>query len=236
MLRPRVIAVSASLLTIALAAPVTAQRLEVAVRIGYSPPTGTLFQVGAESDIRSWDGSGLSIGAAASYWPRAHVGIQGTVDLRFARHYVTEGAWTSECMPVLCQPVLNPPVRLETSATQLVASLRLAARRALGPGIELSASLGPAMILFGHSEYQPGGSAAYALAQNYAYGIAGGLSAAYALSSRLRLTVRTDDAVFRVQPAAVRGGFTSAGWQIYSVTAPLRHQLTFSAAVSVGVP
>jgi hypothetical protein len=224
MLRPRVIVLSASLLAIAIATPLTAQRLEVAARIGYSPPTGTLFQVN-DGGIRSWDGSGLSIGAVASYWLRAHLGIQGTVDLRFARHYVAEAAWTSPCYTVVCgQPVLNPPVLLDTSATQLVASLRLAARQALGPRLELSASLGPAMILFGHSEYKPSGSGDYALAQNYAYGVAGGLSAACALSSRLRLTVSTDDVVFRVQPAAS---------QTYGGAAPLWHDFTFRAAVSV---
>jgi hypothetical protein len=93
MLRRRVIVLSASLLATAIATPVTAQRLEVGARIGYSPPTGTLFQVIAGGVIRSWDGSsGLSVGAVASYWLLAHLGIQGTVDLRFARHYVAEGA------------------------------------------------------------------------------------------------------------------------------------------------
>jgi hypothetical protein len=224
MLRPRVIALSVSLLATAIAPPLTAQRFEVAARIGYSPPTGTLFQVNSmEGVIRSWDGSGLSIGAVASYWLLTHFGIQGTVDLRFAQHYLAEGAWSSPCYTIVCgPPVLNPPILLNTSATQLVASLRLAARRALGPRLELSASLGPAMILVGHSEYQPGGSADYALVQNYAYGVAGGLSAACALSSRLRLTVSTDDVVFRVQPAAR-----------YWVAAPLRHEFTLSSAVSV---
>jgi len=219
MLRPRVIALSASLLAAAIATPLTAQRLEVAARIGYSPPTGTLFQAN-DGGIRSWDGSGLSIGAVASYWLLAHFGIQGSVDFRLARHYVTDSSATL-CSPAGCPPP-RPPVLLDPSATQMTASLRLVARRALGPRLELSASLGPAMILFGHSEYQPSGSADYALAQNYAYGVAGGLSAACALSSRLRLTVSTDDVVFRVQPAAVD-----------FVAAPLRHEFTLSAAVSV---
>jgi hypothetical protein len=78
------------------------------------------------------------------------------------------------------------------------------------------------MIRFSHSEYQPGESGDYALAQNYAYGVAGGLSAACALSSRLRLTVSTDDVAFRLRPAAV-----------YWVIASVQHEFTIGAAVSL---
>ena len=77
MLRPRVIVLPASLLAIATAKPLTAQRLEVAARIGYSPPSGMQFQLASQYGYvdRSWDGGGLSIGAVASYWPLTHFGV-----------------------------------------------------------------------------------------------------------------------------------------------------------------
>ncbi len=226
MLRPRVIVLSASLLATTIATPLTAQRLEVAARFGYSPPTGTLFQVPGYA-IRSGDGDGLSIGAVASYWPLAHFGIQGSADFRFARHHVTYYGGLF-CVLAPCPP--GNTALVDTSATQMTASLRLVARQALGPRLQLSASLGPAMVLFGHSEYQPSQLPQYSLTQNYAYGVAGGLSAAWAVASRLRLTVSTDDVVFRVRPAAQMS--TSVP---LVVAAPLRHEFTVSAGLSVRV-
>jgi hypothetical protein len=233
MLRPRVIVLSASLLATAIATPLTAQRLEVAARVGYSPPTGTQFQVAhAGSDIRSWNGGALSVGAVASYWLLSHFGIQGTVDLRLTRHYVTEVTTPSNCWGVPGCGFPGPPP-VDASASQLVASLRLAARQELGNRLQLSAGLGPAMIRFGDVEYQPSGPLDFTLANRTAYGVAGGLSAAYAVSSRLRLTLSTDDVIFRVRPAAAPIPAGNPGGGFTTVVAPLQHEFTFSAVVSV---
>ena len=233
MLRPRVIVVSVSLLATVIATPLTAQRLEVAARIGYSPPTGTQFQLADDygTAVRSWDGGGVMIGAVASYWPLSHFGIQGSVDLRFTRHYATFVPGPNICSGLPCLNIV--PELVDTSATQLVASLRLAARQALGHRLQLSASLGPAIIRFGDSEYGAGSRFDhFSLASRYEVGVAGGLSADYAFSSRLRLTVGTDDILLRVHPAAASEA-SSLGWT--AVVTPQEHEFTFSAVVSVRV-
>ena len=230
MLRPRVIVLPASLLAIATAKPLTAQRLEVAARIGYSPPSGTQFQLASQYGYvdRSWDGGGLSIGAVASYWPLTHFGVQGTLNVRFTRHYATYVHAPCSGIPG-CLP---PTAPLDTSATQLVASLRLAARQALGHRLHLSASLGPAIIRFGDSEYGAGDRFDWlSLANRYELGVTGGLSAAYAFSSRVRLTVGTDNVVLRVHSAAASMSY----WGWTTVVIPLEHEFTVSAAVSVRV-
>jgi hypothetical protein len=240
MLRPRVLVLAASLLATATVQLANAQRVEVAARIGYSPPTGTLFQVAHPGVVyRSWDGGGLSVGAVASYWLLAHFGIQGTGALLFTRHHVVGD--TSSCFgPPGCGLPGPPPI--DAGATQVVASLRIAARQALGNQLQVSASVGPAVIHFGDAQYQPSEPSQsqpsipmdVALASRTAYGVAGGLSAAFACSSRLRLTLSADDMVFRVRPAAVpiccvpSGGFTT-------VVARLQHEFTFSALVGAWV-
>ncbi len=229
MLRPRVIALSASLLATAIATPLTAQRLEIGARFGYSPPTGTQFfrTLGDGFVVRSWDGGGLLVGALASYWPLAHFGIQGTVDLHLTRAYATTPNGLLSLVP-------GKPD--ETSTTQLVASLRLAARQAAGRRLQLAASLGPAMIRFGDSEYGVGPFLDSYGAHQTAYGVAGGLSAAYAFSSRLRLTVSTEDVIYQVWQRALGPPLETPAppeMQTASVQAPLSHEFTVSAAVSV---
>jgi len=239
MLRPCVIALSVSLLAIAIATPLTAQRLEVAAHIGYSPASGTQYYLASGTQlqlatgygyvVRSWDGGGFIIGAVASYWPLTHFGIQGTLDLRFTRHYATWVPPLNNCVGLPC--LNNGPELVDTSATQLVASLRLAARQALGP-LHLSASLGPAIIRFGDSEYAAADRFDWlSLANRYEVGVTGGLSAAYAFSSRVRLTVGTEDLVLRVHSEAASMSY----WGWTTVVIPLEHEFTFSVVASVRV-
>ena len=226
MLRPRVIVLLASLPVIGTAAPLAAQRLEVAARIGYSPSSGTEFLVvdNVGGVYRSWDGAALSMGALASYWPLTHFGMLGTFDLRLARAYET-------------QPANDPhPARtIDTSTTQLNVSLRLAVRQAVGRAFQLTAGIGPVMVRFGDAEYY--GILGSYLARQTAFGVAGGLSAHWGISPRLRLTLSAEDVVCRVQRQAVAlpGPNTPGGPGISSVDAPLLHQLTFSAGVSARV-
>ena len=238
MLRPRVIVPSVSLLATAIATPLTAQHLEVAARIGYSPASGTQYYLASGTQfqlatgnghvVRSWDGGGFIIGAVASYWPLTHFGIEGTLDLRFTRHYATWVPPPNNCVGLPCLD--NGPELVDTSATQLVASLRLAARQALGHRLHLSASLGPAIIRFGDSEYGAADRFDWlSLANRYELGVTGGLSAAYAFSSRVRLTVGTDDLVLRVHSAAASMSY----WGWTTVVIPLEHEFTFSAVATV---
>jgi len=238
MVRPRIAVLSASLLATAIATPLTAQRLEVAARIGYSPASGTQYYLASGTlgqlatrnsyVVRSWDGGGFIIGAVASYWPLTHFGIQGTLDLRFTRHYAT-----FDRQPCFGLPGCLPPVApIDTSARQLVASVRLTARQALGHRLHLSAGLGPAIIRFGDSEYSAADRFDWlSLANRYELGVTGGLSGAYAFSSRIRLTVGIDDLVLRVH--SVAASMSDWGWT--TVVIPLEHQFTFRAAVSVRV-
>ena len=226
MLRPRVIVPSVSLLATAIATPLTAQRLEVAARLGYSPPTGTLFQLN-DGETRSWEGGAVSVGVLASYWPLTHLGIQGTVDLRLARAYTTYPTF-----PAL--GLFRGPVTFDTSTTQLAASLRVAARQVIAQDLVLTASLGPAMIRFGHAEY--GATLSPYFVRQIAYGVAGGLSATCIFSSRINLTLSAEDVVYQLQQKAVALPLNPpSGLGVSSVDAPLWHEFTFSAAVSVRV-
>jgi len=229
MLRPRLIVVVASLATVATATPLPAQRLEVGARIGYSPPTGTQFQLNASA--RSWEGSALSIGAEVSYWPLAHFGIQGTVDRRFTRAYETYASF----------PPLGPPVAqvtFDTATTQLAASLRLAARQTVARDLVLTASLGPAMLRLGDAEYsaQYGTLPPYLLGRT-AWGVVAGLAATCLYSSRLSVTVSTEYAAYQLQQtgAPIDLNEPALGQDDPSVSAPPWHELTFSAAVSVRI-
>ncbi len=226
MLRPRIIVLSASLLAIAAATPLTAQRLEVGGRLGYSTATGTQFrQTFVDGSVtRSWDGGGFSVGALGSYWPLTHFGIQGTVDLRLTR------AHASERMGLL-GPVPGPSP--ETRTTQLVASVRLAARQAVGRRLQLAASVGPAMIRFGGSEYGDGPFLDSLLVHRIAYGVAGGVSATCSFSSRLRLTVSAEDAVYRAQQTSfIPNPMAPVPNPLASVEAPWWQ--AFSVSVAVG--
>jgi hypothetical protein len=223
------VSVSALLLATAAARPLAAQRIEIATRVGYSPPTGTLFQLGSGSSaLRAWDGGGPSVGATAAYWLTAHFGVEGTADARFVGHYADPGV----CAPGIPCNLREGPV--DTRATQLLASLRFAARQRLGERFRVGASLGPAIVRFGDSEYRacslnpPGVCGLYYFAHRLVYGFALGVSAAYALSPRFLLSVGADDAMYRVQPAAA----LSAGFGAELVT-PLQHQLTFSVVTSI---
>ena len=227
MLRPRVIVFSVSLLATAIATPLTAQRLEVAARIGYSPPSATLFQVN-DGATRSWEGGALSIGVLASYWPLTHLGIQGTIDLRLARAYTTYTTY----------PALGPSPRsvtFDTSSAQLAASLRVAARQVIAQDLLLTASLGPAMIRLGDAEYGDHGTLSPYFVRQIAYGVAGGLSAGCAFSSRLSLTLSAEYVAYQLQQKAVALPILQPESPIYSVDAPPWHEFTFSAAVSFRV-
>jgi hypothetical protein len=231
MLRARATVCSALLLAAVTAVPARAQRLEVGVRIGYSPPTATEFRrtLGDGFVVRSWDGGALSIGALASYWPLAHFGIQGTADLRVTRAY---GTFPNGIVSVIAAPPSG------TSTTQLIASVRLAARQAVGRRLQLGASLGPAMIRFGDSEFGSG-PLLDGFVHRTAYGVAGGVSAAYTVSSRLRLTVSTEDVIYQVRQVPL-GPFLNTpappDHLAVSVEAPHWHDLTVSAGLSVGIP
>jgi len=226
MLHPRVIVMSASLLAAAIAPSLAAQRVEVAVRIGHSAPTGTQFQLTNSIEaVRVWDNGGLSVGFSASYWVSGHFGVQGTADLQFTRH---QGSWvySGPC----CIPMEPGPGTMDANATNLLASLRLALRQGLGGRLQLGVSLGPALIRFGDAEQSQAPD--YALAHRTTYGVAAGLSAACALSSRFRFSVGTDYVAFRVQPAAP--SFTMLQWS-WTAVAPMQHQFTVSAMAAVTV-
>jgi hypothetical protein len=229
------IAASVAFLGAATATALAAQRVEIAARIGYTAPAGTQFRLananpGSSSAVRSWDGGGLSVGAAASFWLNPHVGVQATADLRFIRHHATYDFACTVCVPI--PGMLPPPV--DTNAMQLVASLRLAARQGLGDRLQLGASVGPAMIRFGASEYRapqtPGAGypGPYFLAHRATYGVAVGLSAAYVVRPRVRLSLSADDVVYRAWPA------DASSWS--AVAVPIQHELTFSAVAAVTVP
>jgi hypothetical protein len=226
MIGPRVLVLGAWLAAAVTAQPANAQRVELAPRIGYSPPTGTQFRITRMDGtvVRSWDGSGLSIGAIASYWPLTHFGIQGTVDVRLTRAYATNPARFG-FIPA------GPPI--DTSTTQVVASLRLAARKRLRQALQLTAGLGPAMIRFGDSEYGYYGTLYAGFARQTAYGVVGALSVAYVFSSRVHFTLSTEDAVYRVQRKPVALPIVTPGGGTASLEAPLWHQFTVSAAVSM---
>ena len=91
------------------------------------------------------------------------------------------------------------------------------------------------MIRLGDTEYSDSyGTLSPYYLHRIAYGLAGGLSAAYAFSSRLNLTVTAEDAVYQLQQKAVTL-LTSPDWETLSVEAPSWHEFTVSAAVSVRV-
>ena len=159
-----------------------------------------------------------------------HVGVQGTADLRLVRHHAN---YAYSCT-TLCIPIDLPPGSLDVNTTHWAASLRVAARQRLGDRLQLGAGAGPAMIRFGDSEYRPartpgaGFPGPYFLAHRATYGVAVGLSAAYTVSSRFRLSVSTDDVLYRAWPA------DASSWG--AVAVPMQHELTFSAAAAVTVP
>jgi hypothetical protein len=225
MLRPKVF-FPAWLLAVVVAAPLTAQRLQIGARFGYSPSTGTQFQMN-DGSYRSWEGRAASVGVVASYWPLTHFGIQGTVDLRRTRAY--------ETFPSLPDPFTGTvrEVTFATSTTQLAASLRFAVRQTVGQRLQLAASLGPAMIRLGDAEYNNwyGTLSPYYL-HRIAYGVVGGLSAAYALSTRLGLTLSAEDVTYQLQQKAVALPILTPDFAIESIGAPTWHEFTFSAAVS----
>lgn len=138
-----------------------------------------------------------------------------------------------------CLPQGTGPVNAR--ATQTVASLRIAARQALGDQLLLGTSLGPAMFRLGDAEYHaayPGNNplavcpsdcgTVYYLAHRTVYGVAAGLSLSYRFSGRFRLGAQADDAVLRARPAAPS---SSGGWT--SVMTPLQHEVTFSAMAAL---
>ncbi|MFI5372907.1 MAG: hypothetical protein ACHQ52_15235 [Candidatus Eisenbacteria bacterium] len=223
-----------SVLGTATAPRLTAQRVEIAARIGYAAPAGLQFQassttIGSSTEVRSWNGGGLSVGATGSYWLNARFGIQGTADLRFTRHHAT---FAYSCT-TLCIPINLPPGPVDASATRLIASLRFSARQRVGDRLQLGAGVGPALIRFGDSEYRPlitpglGYQVVYSLANRTTYGVAVGLSAAYVVAPRFRLSVSADEVFYRVWPAE------ASSWG--EVVAPIQHEFTLSAAAVVGV-
>lgn len=236
MIRPAFIVASVSLLATAMAPRVMAQRVEIAARIGYTAPTGTRFRLadstaGSSAAARSWNGGGLSVGATASYWLSARFGVQGTADLRFMRHHAT---FAYSCT-TLCIPVNLPPGPVDASATHLVASLRFTARQRVGDRLQLGAAVGPALVRFDDFEYRspssasdPGAPAVGLLAYRAVAGVAVGLSAACVVSPRFRLSLSTDEVIYRVWPA------DASSWS--QVVAPIQNELTLSAVAAVAVP
>ena len=220
MLRARVIVLPATLLAIASATPLAAQRLEVAARIGYSRPTGTLWSAPV-LDERVWGGASVSVGGTVAWWPLTHFGVQGSVDLRLARQYGTY----SPCPPgVPCLPNIAGP--WDTVGTRLVMPLRLAARQDLGGRFQFGATLGPAVVRFGPAPYT---MLSYHLAHRYAVGVACGLSATLAMLSPFSLRLGADEVIVRLNPANPLAQPSTAA------VAPLQHEFTVSAAVSVRV-
>jgi hypothetical protein len=234
----RVIASYAALLTAALAPGLIAQSVEIATRVGYAAPAGTLFRLANQGEsVRAWDGSGPAVGMMAGWWPSAHVGVQASVDLRFTRY---RADYENLC-PNL--PGCQIPDPVNGAATQVVASLRVAARRAVGDRIQLGASLGPTLIQFGKAQY----ASAYQVSTSncpacgmfvptlsylpshnvLALGV--GVSVGYALSSRVQFSAGADDVIFRARPTEdVPGAWTS-------VVIPTLHQLTFSAGIAAAL-
>ena len=224
MSRSHVIVPLASLLAMVTAMPLTAQRLEIAARTQYSPASGTQFRMN-DGAWRSWDGNAFSIGMLASYWPLRHFGMEGTVDLRFTRAY--------ETFPGLLLP---GPRTVDTSTTQLTASLRLAVRQAFGPRLHLTASLGPAMLRLGDAEYNDwGGTLSPTYLHRIAYGVVGGLAAAYAVSARLSLSVSAEDVAYRLSQKPVTLPIVTPDFEIVSMEAPAWHTLAVSAGLSLRV-
>lgn len=124
---------------------------------------------------------------------------------------------------------------VDAAATHLALSLRLAARQRLGDRLQLGASAGPALIRFDDWEYRspssandPGAPAVGLVAARATFGVAVGVSAAYVVSARFRLSVSADDVVYRVQPAG------ASSWT--TVTTPMQHEITLNAAAAVTVP
>jgi len=237
----RVTACCAALLTVALAPSLTSQPVEIATRVGYAAKAGTLFRLANPgAAVRAWDESGPDVGVTAGWWFSARLGIHATVDLRFARYHAD---YADFCLNLV--PGCRTPGPVNGAATQLLASLRVAARQTVGERIALGASLGPALIQFGAahypSEYAVENSncpACGATVPTLSYlpshdvlALAVGLSAAYALSSRFRFSAGVDDVIFRARPVQ---DVPEAGWT--SVVTPTLHQLTFSASIAAALP
>lgn len=211
-----------------------AQRVEIAARVGVAAATGTQFELNsATTAVRSWDAGGPSAGAAVAISLSRHFGVQAVADLVFLRHHAT---MTYTCSAI-CAPINVPPGPLDANATNLIASLRWAARQDFGDRLQLGASVGPAMVRFGDAEYQPssppepGAAALYALAHRAAFGVAVGVRAAFSVVPRFRVSVSADDLLYRVPPAAAS---TMPGWT--AVVTPIQHLLTLSVVAGVTVP
>lgn len=226
---------ASAILATATAPRLNAQRVEIAAHIGFSAPTGTRFALadstaGSSAAVRSWNGGGLSVGATAAYWLNTHFGVQGTADLRFMQHRATfDYSCTTSCVPI------NQVGPVDAATTHLALSLRFTARQRLGDRLQLGAGVGPALIRFDDWEYRspsaaldPGSPAVGLLASRAAFGVAVGLSAAYVVSPRFRLSVSADDVLYRAQPAG------ESSWT--TVTTPMQHEVTFSMAAAVTVP
>ncbi len=228
MLLPRQLLIACLLAPAISGSPATliAQGVEIATRVGYSPPTGTQVQLTSGSNmIRAWDRGGTIAGATLGMWLDRRFGLLGTVDFRFTRH---QAAADVVCSGVPCLP---PPGPMNVSATQLLTSLRLATRLELGD-LRLITSVGPALIRFGDAEYQGcpaggSGSCVYALQHRVAYGAALGLSAAYALSSHFHVSVAADELLYRVESAQA-----SRPPGLWTVSTPRQRALALSAAAT----
>lgn len=228
MLRAPVIVLPALLLAIATATPLTAQRLEVGTRFGYSPPIGTQFQMNNGED-RSWEGSAVSIGALVSYWPFTHFGIQGTVDLRLTRAYETYSTFRA------LGPPFGSQATFDTTTTQLAASLRVAARQVVAQDLLLTASVGPAMLRLGDAEYNV--TLSPYLLHRIAYGFVAGLSVGCIYSSRLSVILSAEYAAYQLQQTGAQPELNAPGLGEGGSPGdtPSWQEFTFSAAVSVRV-
>jgi hypothetical protein len=235
--------VSSTLLFTALA-PLTlrAQRIEIATHVGYAARAGTLFRLSSPPGVaRAWDDGGVDIGATAGWWFGARLGLEGGVDVRFTRYHEDyEGFCSGPPIPGCRVPdPVNGPAR------QLVASLRVAARRTLGERFRLGASVGPALVEFGRARYPsavmietPGCPACGGTIPTLSYlpsrdvlALAAGLSIGYALAPRIRLNVVADDVIYWASPTE---DVPAAFWA--SVVTPTVHQLTFSASLAAAMP
>lgn len=206
---------------LATARPAAAQRLELGVRAGQARLTGSeVVLLNSVESARVWDRGGVTMGATVTYWLGRHLGVRGTTDLQFTRHYA---AWSyfGPC----CVPIMAGPGDLDSRVTNLAASLRLAARFAPVGRVEMGFSAGPALVHLGEQSE----ASTYAFVRTDVMGAAGGVTLAWAPTRRLRLGLSADELLFRVRPADPE--MFPGYWT--TVSAPIQRQLTLSVTATV---
>ena len=232
--RPRLILVSLLLLAAAMAPRLLAQRIEIAGRAGYLAPTGTQFRLTSTNP-------GLQLVRPVVERRRTLGGRDCVVLAEHARRGAGHRRLPVRAAPrdlrlFLHDPRAHPRHASDAGGRECDAAGRLVPIGAVGRDwdVEPEAGAGPAMIRFSDSEYRPaptpgaGFPGPYFLAHRATYGVAVGLSAAYTVSSRFRLSVSADDVLYRAWPA------DASSWG--AVAVPMQHELTFSAAAAVTVP